>query len=70
MKHLNTVILSSNKLTTLPSWVQDWGLDIVWDEYAEENFVSVEDNPFNNPPVEIIKGGNKAIKDWFAATGT
>lgn len=69
LKQVKVIKLDNNKITALPSWVLDWGLDIVWEKYPEDNFVSVEDNPLKNPPANVIKQGNKAIKKWFAANG-
>jgi len=69
LKQVKVIRLDNNKITALPSWVLNWGLDLVWEEYPEDNFVSVEDNPLESPPVNVIKKGNKAIKKWFAANG-
>jgi internalin A len=63
LKNLIRLDLSYNKITTLPLWVMDLGLEIKWN-FLEDGFC-LEGNPLWSPPPEIIKQGNNAIGTYL-----
>jgi Leucine-rich repeat (LRR) protein len=62
---LRTLILDNNKIEDLPSWLLDWDLEILWKITHLRDHICVGGNPLKNPPEEVIKKGNSAIKAWF-----
>ncbi|HNP24226.1 MAG TPA: hypothetical protein PKM63_03900 [Panacibacter sp.] len=55
--------LSDNKLTEIPDFLLRLGHPISWVQEWKGNIILVADNPFTNPPPEIIKQGNEAIQE-------
>jgi internalin A len=64
LKNLTKVDISSNKLTSLPPEILELDLEFAW-ETRWENTIYLPDNPFGNPPVEIIKKGREAVLNYF-----
>jgi len=65
LKHL---ILTGNPITEIPEWITDFNLRIKWsklDNSSDTEVIAFFDNPIDNPPIEIIKEGNDAIKRYF-----
>jgi len=54
---------SYNQLTELPEFLLGLSQPIQWQQTTEG--ISVRENPFTNPPSEIIQKGNKAIQEYF-----
>ena len=65
LKHLKKLNLFDNQLTEMPEYLLGLGLPIYWGIDDDENGIFVVNNPFINPPPEIIKQGNKAIQEYF-----
>lgn len=63
---LTTLDVSENNLENLSPVLHlvKKGIPVVWD-WGKPNQISVEDNPFTNPPIEIVKQGNAAILNYF-----
>jgi small GTP-binding protein len=71
LRNLQELNLSNNRLTSLPKRLLELDIEIKW-EWKELNLgiqegIFLSDNPWERPPVEIIKKGKKAIKAWFEA---
>jgi Leucine-rich repeat (LRR) protein len=67
MQNLTRLGLSSNQLTQFPKALLDLNLEVYWDRYSWKKGIHVKDNPFQTPPVEIVKQGRQAIIDYYAA---
>lgn len=57
--------LTDNQITNFPEYFLKLGLPIHWKVPAETKGIIVGDNPFRNPPPEIIQQGNEAIEEYF-----
>ena len=64
LKNLKYLSLRYNKISKLSAEILDLGLDIKWGYDGTEGIV-LEGNPMEEPPVEIIKQGNEAIRQYF-----
>ncbi|NVO09292.1 MAG: leucine-rich repeat domain-containing protein [Bacteroidales bacterium] len=66
LENLSLLGLCQNKITELPTWIIDFNMKI---NYAikswEEGCITLNGNPLKNPPVEIVKQGKEAIRDYF-----
>jgi len=66
LKNLTELIISDNQLTSLPLEILELDLEIEWNTRTRKsNTIYLSDNPFENPPVEIIKQGREAIINYF-----
>ena len=64
--NLKRVSLIENPIKFLPIWICDFpNMDIQWSSNWINGFIYFEDNPIENVPIEIIKQGKEAIKNWF-----
>ena len=72
LTNLNTIELANNQLTDLAPlqyFFEKKGIHVVWKEWSEteDGEINVKDNPFSNPPAEIVQQGNEAIISYFAS---
>jgi internalin A len=67
LPNLVSLGLNNNQLNKFPKALLDLNLDIKWDSYIWGNGIHVEGNPFEIPPVEIVKQGRQAIIDYYTA---
>ncbi|MCP4344129.1 MAG: TIR domain-containing protein, partial [Desulfobacterales bacterium] len=67
LKNLQSLTLSSNQLSQLPSDIAEWGMEIKWERRYDEKGrnIFLEDNPLESPPVEIVKQGTEAVRNYF-----
>jgi small GTP-binding protein len=65
LKNLKILFLQKNKITHMPAEFLDLGLEIKWNYDGKDDGIYLEDNPLESPPVEIIKKGNEAIRQYF-----
>ncbi len=66
LKSLSVLELIDNPINRLPKWICDFpNMEIQWNAQWSENFITFNDNPIENPPIEIIKQGKDAIKNYF-----
>lgn len=62
---LSGLFLNENLLTEISEYLLKLGLPFCWEKDVDEIGIHVEDNPFTNPPPEIIQNGNAAILEYF-----
>jgi internalin A len=68
LKNLRILSLNSNKIRQLPKEILHFNLKIEWDIFfGQYKGIYVKDNPFETPPIEIIKQGTEAIANYYAA---
>ncbi len=65
LQQLQWLYLRNNKLTQFPKELLKLDLEVKWDKEWFESGIHVEDNPFQIPPVEIVKQGRQAIIDYY-----
>jgi len=67
LKSLRVLELIDNPINRLSKWICEFpNMEIQWSAQWSENFITFNDNPIENPPIEIIKQGKDAIKNYFA----
>ena len=67
LQNLTKLYLWNNQLTQFPKALLNLNLEVKWDDDWEETGILVKNNPFQTPPVEIVKQGRQAIIDYYAA---
>jgi internalin A len=65
LKNLAQLNISGNQLTSLPLDILELDLKIEWEDRWNSRAIYLRDNPFENPPVEIVKKGREAVLDYF-----
>ncbi len=66
MKFLKLLDLRKNNIRYLEAWIIDFNLKIESDGKVKDiDCIYLLDNPLVNPPVEIVKQGTKAIRNYF-----
>ncbi|KPA12970.1 leucine-rich repeat-containing protein [Candidatus Magnetomorum sp. HK-1] len=71
LKNLTQINLIDNNIKKLPKEILDLNLKVKWSRaiYSSNGDrvpgIFLFDNPLENPPIEVIKQGNKAIKTYF-----
>jgi small GTP-binding protein len=67
LQKLTELSLHNNQLSQFPKALLDLNLEVKWDNKSWGNGIHVKENPFQKPPVEIVKQGRQAIVDYYAA---
>ena len=63
---LQVLDLIKNPIEELPPWITDFNMDIAWNVAGYmDGFISFYKNPLTKPPIDIIRQGRAAIKDYF-----
>ena len=65
--------LSNNQITEIPRWLTEKGLEIEIetdfeieiDEESISGCINLYENPIENPPLEIVRQGNEAIRNYY-----
>ncbi|MHB0946390.1 MAG: leucine-rich repeat domain-containing protein [Sedimentisphaerales bacterium] len=74
LSKLSCLLLGNNPIKKLPFWITENDIKIKWDEHQYANllqpannkrYIVLFDNPLETPPVEIIKQGKKAVRNYF-----
>ncbi|MCD4663725.1 MAG: hypothetical protein K8R68_00545, partial [Bacteroidales bacterium] len=66
---LKELDIRGNKISKLPKRILDLKLEIKWDVVGEKyDGIFLQDNPIKTPPIDIIKKGNKAIRDFMSSS--
>ncbi|MCH9023551.1 MAG: leucine-rich repeat domain-containing protein [Planctomycetes bacterium] len=67
LRKLTRLHLNNNEIKEFPEWITELGMEIYYSEGRHEKGINLGKNPLETPPVEIVKQGREAIRDWFAA---
>ena len=73
LTNLKELDLRYNKLSSLPKEIVDWGMEIRWEKWETGSTIIksgapeiyLRGNPLESPPIEIVKQGTKAVKNYF-----
>ncbi len=65
LKNLTTLDLTGNQLTALPPAITELNLEILLDDEYTPYGIFVRGNPIETPPIDIIKKGKEAVKEYF-----
>jgi small GTP-binding protein len=63
LKKLKRLNLRKNQISELPRGIVDLGPEIGWGRGGDGVFLA--GNPLESPPVEIVKQGTEAVRDYF-----
>ncbi|MBW1616095.1 MAG: leucine-rich repeat domain-containing protein [Deltaproteobacteria bacterium] len=63
--NLKTLDLKNNPIEVLPPWITNFNMEIEWIKDFNSGSISFYDNPLKYPPVEIVKQGKEAVKNYF-----
>ncbi len=68
LKLLESLNVRNNRIQKLPPDITTWwpGMELKWEEGLFLGGFNLYGNPFNDPPVEIVKQGKMAIENYFA----
>ncbi len=69
LNNLKGLNLSENRITELPNWITQFNLQITYDHDSSKGKMNLDGNPIINPPLEIVKQGESAIKNYFEQLG-
>ena len=62
--NLNYLYLSNNQISQLPEEILELPMDIKW-EWEPVEGIFLGGNPLEYPPIEIVKQGKEAVKNYF-----
>jgi len=65
LKNLKYLSLQFNKITHMPAEFLDLGTEISLGYAVKEEGIFLKNNPLESPPVEIVRKGNEAIRQYF-----
>jgi DNA-binding protein Fis len=65
LTHLRTVNLNKNAIKNLPRWITEFNMGLLFENGWQDGNITIYDNPLETPPLEIIKQGKLAIKNYF-----
>jgi len=65
LKYLEALDLRGNPIKVLPEWIIDFNMDIHYTNDYKQKGILLYDNPLESPPIEIVKQGKEAIKNYF-----
>ncbi len=64
LKNLQRLVLNNNKITQLPDESVEMGMEIKWQNDYRDGII-LENNPLETPPIEIVKQGTQAVRNYF-----
>jgi internalin A len=64
LKNLQRLTLENNKITRLPGELVEGDMEIKWEDDYKAG-ISLENNPLETPPIEIVKQGTDALRNYF-----
>ncbi|MBL7152686.1 MAG: leucine-rich repeat domain-containing protein, partial [Phycisphaerae bacterium] len=67
---LTRLALHHNKIKDLPEWIAELGMEIYSDSESHPTGIDLQNNPLETPPLEIVKQGKDAIRNYFAETAS
>jgi Leucine-rich repeat (LRR) protein len=64
--NLKKLGLNSNNIKILPDWITDFSLmNIFYTKKYMDGGITIFNNPIEIPPIDVIKKGKFAIKQWY-----
>ncbi len=66
LTNLKALDMAGNPIKKLPFWITEFDMDIQLSNNGDSGYISFYDSLLINPPVEIVKQGKKAVKNYFA----
>jgi internalin A len=70
LKGLTFLNLSYNSIKNLPQWLANFVVEIRIDSEYASSCINLYSNPLQEPPIEVVKQGNAAIRNYFAQLET
>jgi len=70
LTNLTWVDLSHNQIKSLPTRILDLNIDLLWMLRKPDKGLNLYGNPLESPPVEIVKQGKDAIRNYFESIKT
>lgn len=67
LNSLTSIKLCANQIQTIPEWLIEMGLELKIENENDSGCINLYGNPIQTPPVEIVKQGNEAIRQWYVA---
>jgi small GTP-binding protein len=64
LKNIERLDLNNNKITQLPDELVELGMEIKWKKDYSDSII-LENNPLETPPIEIVKQGTEAVRNYF-----
>lgn len=64
LKNLRRLVLTDNHISQLPPEFLQLGMEIKWKDDIGSG-IFLKDNPLETPPVEIVKQGTSAVRNYF-----
>ncbi|MCK5617333.1 leucine-rich repeat domain-containing protein, partial [Candidatus Pacearchaeota archaeon] len=65
LTNLTYLTLHKNAIRELPEWITQLGMEIYYDVSIKAKGIILGNNPLETPPVEIVKEGRMAVKNYF-----
>lgn len=65
LKKLGQLDLRKNRISYLPETIFNLNLDVKWTGHEEKHSILLEGNPIEPPPFEVIKQGNRAMRNYI-----
>jgi small GTP-binding protein len=65
LKKLSKLILWDISIEKLPPWITDFNMNIQWSGNDKDGYITLHSNPLKIPPIEIVKQGKEAVRDYF-----
>jgi GTPase SAR1 family protein len=65
LTRLTSLDLRNNQIPEIPRWLTEKGLEIEIDDGFANGCINLCDNPIENPPIQIVRQGNEAIRNYY-----
>ncbi len=65
LENLTNLDLSDNRIKEIPRWLAEKGVEIKIDKGYASNCINLSRNPIEQPPLELVKEGNEAIRNYY-----
>ena len=70
MRNLRVLDLRRNLVSQLPKEITELGMEVKWSGKLHKNGIFLADNPLEKPPIEIVKQGTQAVRNYFESVET
>ena len=69
LTNLTRLDLSNNRIKKLPPELLELGMEVLWEDGWVEKGLNLYGNPLESPPVEFVRQGMEAVREYFRASG-